>query len=141
MLNLEKESFIGNIVLKRSFQMALMSVMNLVYNKLARQNIFFLLYEFNSDFCCFDLLLSLFISLFLFLLLSLLILLFCHYYYILFLLQSSWLLFSVLAVIIIIIIIISYYWRQVLIHFFWKDLPYSKKLTRHKINANFENSR
>ena len=40
MLNLEKESFIGNIVLKRSFQMALMSVKNLVYNKLARQNIF-----------------------------------------------------------------------------------------------------
>ena len=28
------------MVLKRSFQMALMSVMNLVYNKLARQNIF-----------------------------------------------------------------------------------------------------
>ena len=44
MLNLEKESFIGNIVLKRSFQMALMSVKNLVYNKLVRQNIFFLLY-------------------------------------------------------------------------------------------------
>ena len=30
MLNLEKESFIGNIVLKRSFQIALMSVKNLV---------------------------------------------------------------------------------------------------------------
>ena len=43
MLNLEKERFIGNIVLKRSFQMALMSVKNLVYNKLARQNIFFAL--------------------------------------------------------------------------------------------------
>ena len=41
---LEKESFTGNIVLKRYFQMALMSVKNLVYNKLARQNIFFLLY-------------------------------------------------------------------------------------------------
>ena len=40
MLNLGKERFIGNIVLKRSFQMALMSVKNLVYNKLARQNIF-----------------------------------------------------------------------------------------------------
>ena len=44
MLNLGRERFIGNIVLKRSFQMALMSVKNLVYNKLARQNIFF----FNS---------------------------------------------------------------------------------------------
>ena len=43
MLNLEKESFIGNIVLKYSFQMALMSMKNLVYNKLARQNIFFAL--------------------------------------------------------------------------------------------------
>ena len=44
MLNLEKESFIGNIVLKRSFQMAWMSVKNnLVYNKLARQKIFFTL--------------------------------------------------------------------------------------------------
>ena len=43
MLSLEKQSFIGNIVLKRSFQMALMSVKNLVYNKLARQNIFFAL--------------------------------------------------------------------------------------------------
>ena len=42
MLNLEKESFIGNIVLKRSFQMALMSMENLVY-KLARQNLFFAL--------------------------------------------------------------------------------------------------
>ena len=40
MLNLGKERFIGNIVLKSSFQMALMSVKNLVYNKLARQNIF-----------------------------------------------------------------------------------------------------
>ena len=40
MLNLGKERFIGNIVLKRSFQMALMSVKNLVYNKLVRQNIF-----------------------------------------------------------------------------------------------------
>ena len=40
MLNLEKESFIGNIALKRSFQLALISVKNLVYNKLARQNIF-----------------------------------------------------------------------------------------------------
>ena len=40
---LRKESFIGNIVLKRSFQMTLMSVKNLVYNKLARQNIFFAL--------------------------------------------------------------------------------------------------
>ena len=43
MLNLEKESFIGNIVLKCSFKMALMSVKNLVYNKLARQHIFFAL--------------------------------------------------------------------------------------------------
>ena len=43
MLNLEKESFIGNIVLKCSLQMALMSVKNLVYNKLVRQNIFFAL--------------------------------------------------------------------------------------------------
>ena len=40
MLNLGKERLIGHIVLKRSFQMALMSVKNLVYNKLARQNIF-----------------------------------------------------------------------------------------------------
>ena len=40
MLNLGREMFIGNIVLKRSIQMALMSVKNLVYNKLARQNIF-----------------------------------------------------------------------------------------------------
>ena len=43
MLNLEKESFIDNIVLKRSFQMASTSVKNLVYNKLARQNILFVL--------------------------------------------------------------------------------------------------
>ena len=42
-LNLENKSFIGNIILKRSFQMALMSVKNLVYNKLARQNIFLVL--------------------------------------------------------------------------------------------------
>ena len=40
MLNLGRERFIGNIVLKRSIQMALMSVKNLVYNKLTRQNIF-----------------------------------------------------------------------------------------------------
>ena len=40
MLNLGKERFIGNIVLKCSFQMALMSMKNLVYNVLARQNIF-----------------------------------------------------------------------------------------------------
>ena len=40
MLNLGKERFIGNIVLKRSLQMTLMGVKNLVYNKLARQNIF-----------------------------------------------------------------------------------------------------
>ena len=38
-LNLEKERFIGNIVLKSSFQMAFMSVKNLVYHKLARQKI------------------------------------------------------------------------------------------------------
>ena len=37
---LRKKRFIGSIVLKRTFQMALMSVKNLVYNKLARQNIF-----------------------------------------------------------------------------------------------------
>ena len=43
MLNLEKGSFIDNIVLKHSFQMALMNAKNLVYNKLARQNIFFAL--------------------------------------------------------------------------------------------------
>ena len=43
MLNLEKESSIGSIVLKRSFQMALMSNKNLVYNKWTRQNIFFAL--------------------------------------------------------------------------------------------------
>ena len=43
MLNLEKEGFIDNIVLKRSFQIASMSVKNLVRNKLARQNIFFAL--------------------------------------------------------------------------------------------------
>ena len=43
MLNLEKESFIGNIVSNHSFQMALISVKNLVYNKLPRQNIFFAL--------------------------------------------------------------------------------------------------
>ena len=43
MLNLERESFIDNIVLKRSFQMALMNVKNLVDNKLARQIIFFVL--------------------------------------------------------------------------------------------------
>ena len=46
MLNLEKESFVGNIVLKLSFQIALMSVKNLVSNKLARQNIS-LLYQFR----------------------------------------------------------------------------------------------
>ena len=40
MLNLGKERFIGNIALKCSFQMTLMSVKNLVYNKLARQNIY-----------------------------------------------------------------------------------------------------
>ena len=40
MLNLGKERFIGNIVLKRSLQMTLMGVKNLVYNKLTRQNIF-----------------------------------------------------------------------------------------------------
>ena len=40
MLNLEKVRFIGNIVLKRSFQTALMSVKNLVYDKFSRQNIF-----------------------------------------------------------------------------------------------------
>ena len=33
MPNLEKESFIANIILKRYFQMALMNVKNLVYNK------------------------------------------------------------------------------------------------------------
>ena len=38
-LNLEKERFIGNIILKSSFQMAFMSVKNLVYHKLARQKI------------------------------------------------------------------------------------------------------
>ena len=43
MLNLEKESFIGNSILKRSFQIALMSMKNVFYNKLARQNIFFAL--------------------------------------------------------------------------------------------------
>ena len=43
MLNLEKESFIDNIVLKHSFKMVVMSVKNLVYNKLTRQNIFFVL--------------------------------------------------------------------------------------------------
>ena len=37
---LRKREVIRNIVLKRSFQMALMSFKNLVYNKLARQNIF-----------------------------------------------------------------------------------------------------
>ena len=41
MLNLEKESFIGNIIWKHSFQMASISPKNLVYNKLARQNILF----------------------------------------------------------------------------------------------------
>ena len=40
MLNLGKERFIGNITLKRSFQMALMSVKNLVYNELSRNNVF-----------------------------------------------------------------------------------------------------
>ena len=40
MLNLGKERFIGNIVVKCSFQMALISMKNLVYDKLARQNIF-----------------------------------------------------------------------------------------------------
>ena len=39
MLNLEKERFIGNIILKSSFQMAFMSVKNLVYHNLARQKI------------------------------------------------------------------------------------------------------
>ena len=39
MLNLGKERRIGNIVLKRSFQMISMSVKNLFYNKLARQKI------------------------------------------------------------------------------------------------------
>ena len=39
MLNLGKERFIGNIVLKCSFQVALMSVKNLFNNKLARKNI------------------------------------------------------------------------------------------------------
>ena len=43
MLNLEKESFIDNIVLKSSFQMTLTNVKNLVCNKLARRNIFFAL--------------------------------------------------------------------------------------------------
>ena len=53
MLNLEKGSFIGNIVLKRSFQMALMSVKNLSYNKLARHNIFFaLLIQFRFLLFC-----------------------------------------------------------------------------------------
>ena len=40
MLKLGNKRFVGNIVLKRSFQMALMSVKNLVYNKLVGQNIF-----------------------------------------------------------------------------------------------------
>ena len=40
MLNLGKERFIGNIVLKSFFEMTLMSMKNLVYNKLVRQNIF-----------------------------------------------------------------------------------------------------
>ena len=53
MLNLEKESFIGNIVLKRSFQMALMSVQNLVYNKLTRQNNFFFALLIQSWFLLF----------------------------------------------------------------------------------------
>ena len=89
--------------------MALMSVKNLAYNKLARQNIFFLLYSFNSDFCCFDLLLSSFISLFLLLLsLSLSNLLFCYSYYILFLLQSSLLLFSVLSMLFILFYLILF---------------------------------
>ena len=39
MLNLGKERFIGNIILKLSFQMALMSVKNTVYSKLAGQKI------------------------------------------------------------------------------------------------------
>ena len=39
MLNLGEEKFIDNILLKRYFNMALMSAKNLVYNKLARQKI------------------------------------------------------------------------------------------------------
>ena len=40
MLSLGKERFIGNIALKFSFQMALLRVKNLAYNKMVRQNIF-----------------------------------------------------------------------------------------------------
>ena len=63
-----------------------------------QDEIYFLLYEFNSDFC-FDLLLSLFISLFLFLLLSILILLFYYYYHILFLLVIIVIVLSIIDVV------------------------------------------
>ena len=43
MLNLEKESFIANMIIKRSFQMTLMNEKNLVYQKLARLSIVFAL--------------------------------------------------------------------------------------------------
>ena len=42
MLNLGKERFIGNIILKCSFQMALMGIKNLVYNA-GKTNYFFIL--------------------------------------------------------------------------------------------------
>ena len=43
---LGKDKFFGNIVLKRSFQMALLSVKNLVYNNLVRQKIFCFIMRF-----------------------------------------------------------------------------------------------
>ena len=55
-LNLEKERFIGNIILKHSFQMALMSVKNLVHNKLSRRKISCFINAISSlvvYYCCY----------------------------------------------------------------------------------------
>ena len=61
-MNKEKEKLIEDKAVRHSFQMALMSVKNLVYNTLARQNIVFisqisisivLIYCYQYDYCCY----------------------------------------------------------------------------------------
>ena len=92
MLNLGKEKFISKNNFKRSFQMTLMTVENLVYNKLARQKIscfinaisslVILIYCYHYYYYFLSLLLlllSLLLSLLFLLLLSLLLLLYCYY--------------------------------------------------------------
>ena len=61
-MNKEKEKLIEEKAVRHSFQMALMSVKNLVYNTLARQNIVFIsqisisivsIYCYQYDYCCY----------------------------------------------------------------------------------------